>query len=87
MDNIDNIIDSILIDSILYAISDYKYRKHKQPDRILVNNLCYVKLMNHLSYNNDTIKTFCNIPISKDSTDATNIPRFYLCEEGIIYNN
>lgn len=83
-----------IINSIAYAIKDYEYRKHKQPDRILVNNLCYVKLINNLLYNildrqkcNDGIETIFNIPISKDSKDTTNIPRFYLCEEGTIYNN
>ena len=82
-----------IINSILYAIEDYEYRKHKQPDRILVNNLCYVKLIDVLSYNilnkqkyNDTIETIFNIPISRDGKDNSDIPRFWLCEEGTIYN-
>lgn len=79
--------------SIIYAIRNYEYRNHKPPDKILVNNACYVKLIDILSYNildkqkyNDTIETIFSIPISRDSKDVIDIPRFYLCEEGIIYN-
>lgn len=79
-----------LINSISYSILQYRILHGKEPSCILLNNAAYQMLMqSQIIFSNIkpyiTIYGIC-IKISKEITDELHDPRFWLCEEGTIYN-
>lgn len=82
-------MDNIL-NSILYAIRDYEYYHHKTPDRILMNEICANKIIEHLQIQSVSHKnTLYGIPVNviEDEQDTYfKLPKFWLCTEGQIVN-
>lgn len=86
-----NITTKNLIGSIRYAIIQYRHIHNKEPNCIMLNQCAYTILaMEHnlLTFYTERITTIYGMPIriTREATDEINSPRFWLCEEGTIYN-
>ena len=79
-----------IINSILNAIRNYEYYQHKTPDRILMNEICANKIIEHLQIQPVSHKdTLYGIPVNviEDEQDAYfKLPKFWLCTESVIYD-
>lgn len=86
-----NITTENLINSIRYAIVQYRHIHNKEPNCIMLNQCAYAILateQNLLTFYTEKITTIYGMPVrlTREATDEINCPRFWLCEEGIIYN-
>lgn len=79
-----------LINSITYKILEYRYLHSKDPNCIMLNQCAYSLLTAdwHLMYKNEKTNEIYGVPVrvTIEATDDNNCPRFWLCEEGIVYN-
>lgn len=90
--NVDEKNRKRLINSIEYSILQHREFHNKEPNCILLNNVAYKILMQSwlflLNTKPNAINTIYGMPvrISNEATDELYNPRFWLCEEGTIYN-
>ena len=79
-----------LINSIRYAILKYRETHNKEPNCIMLNKCAYDILTAdwNLILQNNLMSVIYGMPIrlTREATDDINCPRFWLCEEGTIYN-
>ena len=75
-----------IITSICHAICEYEYNTHEAPDRILLNNACLSAIQQEVQCYPEQRATLYGIPVGLEYLCNEERPRFWLCQEGTIYD-